>query len=72
MLNFVVDSNKIDFCRLSADASAIQGAVGSRGGAICQSIFTIVLAVSAGIYHEWKLGMVRKLSIDSAQIASFK
>lgn len=33
-------------------------AVGSRGGAICQSVFTIVLAISAGIYHEWKLGMV--------------
>ena len=31
---------------------------GNRAGAILQSIFTIVLAVCAGIYHQWRLGLV--------------
>ena len=38
-------------------------ATGSRCGALVQAIFTIVLAVSAGIYHEWKLGLVGALFV---------
>ena len=30
---------------------------GNRLGAILQSVFTIVLAVTGGIYHEWRLGL---------------
>ena len=31
---------------------------GNRAGAVLQSIFTIVLAICAGIYHEWRLGLI--------------
>ena len=31
---------------------------GNRAGAVLQSIFTIVLAICAGIYQEWRLGLL--------------
>ena len=44
--------------------------MGSRGGAIAQSVFTIILAVSAGIYHEWKLGMVGALFVPAVLVGA--
>ena len=45
-------------------------ATGARGGAIVQAIFTIVLAISAGIYHEWKLGLVGALFVPVVLVGS--
>ena len=45
-------------------------ATGPRVGAILQSIFTIVLAVGAGIYHEWRLGLVGACYVPLLLISS--
>jgi hypothetical protein len=35
-----------------------------------QSIFTILLAICAGIYHEWKLGLVSSLFVPFVLVGS--
>ena len=45
-------------------------ACGSRFGAILQSVFTIMLAVCAGIYQEWKLGLVGSLFVPCVLVAA--
>nr|XP_045615136.1 ATP-dependent translocase ABCB1-like [Procambarus clarkii] len=44
--------------RLSADASAVQGATGSRVGTIAQSISTLGIGASLALYYDWRLGLV--------------
>ncbi|CAL4182056.1 unnamed protein product [Meganyctiphanes norvegica] len=49
--------------RLSSDASAVQGATGSRVGTIIQAITTLSLGIGMGLYFEWRLGLVLILFI---------
>ena len=44
--------------RLSADTGAMQGATGSRLGAILNSVFTLLLSVTTSLVLEWRLGLV--------------
>lgn len=49
--------------RLSTDAGAVQGATGSRVGAILQAISTLVLGIGLSLYYTWKMTLVSVLSI---------
>ena len=44
--------------RLSADTGAVQGATGSRIGAILHSVFTLLISVITSLVLEWRLGLV--------------
>jgi ATP-binding cassette subfamily B (MDR/TAP) protein 1 len=44
--------------RLSADSSAIQGATGSRIGAILHAAFTLIISITTSLVLEWRLGLV--------------
>ncbi|KAL2727033.1 multidrug resistance protein 49 isoform X1 [Vespula squamosa] len=49
--------------RLSSDAGAVQGATGSRIGAILQALSTLVLGIGLSMYYTWKMTLVSVLSI---------
>lgn len=49
--------------RLSSDAGAVQGATGSRVGAILQAMSTLVLGISLSFYYTWKMTLVSVVSI---------
>lgn len=49
--------------RLSSDAGAVQGATGSRVGAILQAISTLVLGIGLSFYFTWKMTLVSVVSI---------
>ncbi|CAL4059023.1 unnamed protein product, partial [Meganyctiphanes norvegica] len=57
---FDMDKNSVGaLCqRLSTDASAVQGATGSRVGTIIQAITTLTLSIGLALYYEWRLGLV--------------
>lgn len=59
------DSNSVGaLCaRLSSDASAVQGATGSRVGSILQALSTLVLGIGVSMYYTWKMTLVSVLSI---------
>jgi ATP-binding cassette subfamily B (MDR/TAP) protein 1 len=44
--------------RLSADSSAIQGATGSRIGAILHAAFTLIISITLSLVLEWRMGLV--------------
>ncbi|CAB3362047.1 Hypothetical predicted protein [Cloeon dipterum] len=44
--------------RLSGDAANVQGATGMRIGTVLQSISTLALGLSIGLFYEWRLGLV--------------
>jgi ATP-binding cassette subfamily B (MDR/TAP) protein 1 len=44
--------------RLAADSSAIQGATGSRIGAILHAAFTLIISITTSLVLEWRLGLV--------------
>ncbi|XP_071519936.1 ATP-dependent translocase ABCB1-like [Panulirus ornatus] len=44
--------------RLSGDASAVQGATGSRVGTIVQAITTLGVSIIMALYFDWRLGLV--------------
>lgn len=44
--------------RLAADASAIQGATGSRIGAILHAAFTLIISITTSLVLEWRLGLL--------------
>ncbi|KAK7086307.1 tRNA N6-adenosine threonylcarbamoyltransferase [Halocaridina rubra] len=44
--------------RLSGDASAVQGATGSRVGTIVQAIATLGLSIGLSLYYDWRLGLI--------------
>ncbi|XP_011139991.1 multidrug resistance protein homolog 49 isoform X1 [Harpegnathos saltator] len=49
--------------RLSSDAGAVQGATGSRVGAILQAMSTLVLGIGLSFYFTWKMTLVSVVSI---------
>ncbi|XP_071520197.1 ATP-dependent translocase ABCB1-like [Panulirus ornatus] len=44
--------------RLSADASAVQGATGTRVGTIVQAITTLGISIVLSLYYDWRLGLL--------------
>lgn len=44
--------------RLSADASSVQGATGSRLSTLCQATSTLSAAIVIALIYSWKLGLV--------------
>lgn len=50
--------------RLSSDAGAVQGATGTRIGAILQAMSTLVLGIGLSMYYTWKMTLVSVISID--------
>ncbi|XP_015603415.1 multidrug resistance protein homolog 49 isoform X2 [Cephus cinctus] len=59
------DSNSVGaLCaRLSSDAAAVQGATGSRIGAILQALSTLVLGIGVSMYYTWEMTLVSVVSI---------
>ncbi|XP_043481652.1 multidrug resistance protein homolog 49-like isoform X1 [Leptopilina heterotoma] len=57
--------------RLSSDASAVQGATGSRIGAILQALSTLVLGIGISMYYTWKMTLVSVVSIPMVLGAVF-
>lgn len=57
--------------RLSADSSAIQGATGSRVGAILHASFTLILSVLTSLALEWRLGLVGCAFVPLVLLATF-
>lgn len=59
------DSNSVGaLCaRLSSDAGAVQGATGSRVGAMLQAMSTLVLGIGVSMYYTWKMTLVAVVSI---------
>ena len=57
--------------RLSADSSAIQGATGSRVGAILHASFTLILSIITSLALEWRLGLVGCAFVPLVLIATF-
>ncbi|CAK9804633.1 Multidrug resistance protein homolog 49 [Anthophora quadrimaculata] len=49
--------------RLSSDAGAVQGATGTRVGAILQAMSTLVLGIGLSMYYTWKMTLVSVVSI---------
>ncbi|XP_076760462.1 multi drug resistance 49 isoform X1 [Xylocopa sonorina] len=49
--------------RLSSDAGAVQGATGTRVGAILQALSTLVLGIGLSMYYTWKMTLVSVVSI---------
>ncbi|XP_015115150.1 multidrug resistance protein homolog 49 isoform X1 [Diachasma alloeum] len=62
---FDEDTNSVGaLCaRLSSDASAVQGATGSRIGSILQAMSTLVLGVGLSLYFTWKMTLVSIVTI---------
>ena len=56
--------------RLSADTGAVQGATGSRIGAILHSVFTLLISVITSLVLEWRLGLVGCLFVPLVLIAT--
>nr|QFU47755.1 P-glycoprotein [Palaemon carinicauda] len=44
--------------RLSGDASAVQGATGSRIGTVVQAVTTLGVSTGLALYYDWRLGLV--------------
>ena len=44
---------------------------GSRVGALIMSVFSILLAVCAGIYHQWKLGLLGSLFVPVVLVGAW-
>ncbi|CAD1474199.1 unnamed protein product, partial [Heterotrigona itama] len=57
--------------RLSSDAGAVQGATGTRVGAILQALSTLVLGIGLSMYYTWKMTLVSVLSIPLVLAAVF-
>lgn len=49
--------------RLSSDSSAVQGATGTRIGAILQAFSTLVIGIGLSMYYTWKMTLVSVVSI---------
>ena len=57
--------------RLSSDAGAVQGATGTRVGAILQALSTLVLGIGLSMYYTWKMTLVSVVSIPLVLAAVF-
>ncbi|RVE54126.1 hypothetical protein evm_001249 [Chilo suppressalis] len=49
--------------RLSSDCAAVQGATGSRLGAILQGVSTMSIGVTLAMFYSWKMTLVSLLSV---------
>ncbi|CAH1634814.1 unnamed protein product [Spodoptera littoralis] len=49
--------------RLAADAAAVQGATGTRIGALMQATATIVIGIMLSMYFTWKMTLVSLVSV---------
>ncbi|XP_026736211.1 multidrug resistance protein homolog 49-like [Trichoplusia ni] len=49
--------------RLAADAAAVQGATGTRIGALMQASATIVIGICLSLYFTWKMTLVSLVSV---------
>ncbi|KAJ2945157.1 hypothetical protein O0L34_g9220 [Tuta absoluta] len=49
--------------RLAADAAAVQGATGTRIGALMQATATIVIGVCLSMYYTWKMTLVSLVNV---------
>ena len=57
--------------RLAGDTGAIQGATGSRVGAILHSVFTLLISVTTSLVLEWRLGLVGCAFVPLVLIGTF-
>lgn len=57
--------------RLSADSGAIQGATGSRVGAILHAVFTLLISITTSLVLEWRLGLVGCAFVPLVLIGTF-
>ena len=57
--------------RLSADTGAIQGATGSRVGAILHSVFTLLISITTSLVLEWRLGLVGCVFVPLVLVATY-
>jgi len=57
--------------RLSADTGAIQGATGSRVGAILHALFTLLISITTSLVLEWRLGLVGCAFVPLVLIGTF-
>ncbi|PZC77504.1 hypothetical protein B5X24_HaOG200315 [Helicoverpa armigera] len=49
--------------RLASDAAAVQGATGTRIGALMQATATIVIGIMLSMYYTWKMTLVSLVSV---------
>ncbi|KAJ0172665.1 hypothetical protein K1T71_011804 [Dendrolimus kikuchii] len=49
--------------RLAADAAAVQGATGTRIGALMQASATIVIGIALSMYYTWQMTLVSLVSV---------
>ncbi|XP_054157886.1 ATP-dependent translocase ABCB1-like [Oppia nitens] len=57
--------------RLSADASSVQGAAGSRLSTLCQAVSTLTAGSFISFYYSWKLGIVISFFIPLVIISTY-
>lgn len=57
--------------RLSSDASAVQGATGTRVGSMLQAFSTLVIGIGISLYFTWKMTLVSVVSIPMVLGAVF-
>ncbi|XP_072945637.1 multidrug resistance protein homolog 49 [Epargyreus clarus] len=55
--------------RLAADAAAVQGATGTRIGALMQASATILLGIALSMYFTWQMTLVSLVSVPMVIIA---
>ncbi|XP_061380949.1 multidrug resistance protein homolog 49-like isoform X2 [Danaus plexippus] len=55
--------------RLAADAAAVQGATGTRIGALMQASATILIGILVSMYYTWKMTLVSLVSVPMVIIA---
>ncbi|XP_063831950.1 multidrug resistance protein homolog 49 [Ostrinia nubilalis] len=55
--------------RLAADAAAVQGATGTRIGALMQAGATIVIGISLSMFYTWKMTLVSLVSVPMVIVA---
>ncbi|CAH2055806.1 unnamed protein product, partial [Iphiclides podalirius] len=55
--------------RLAADAAAVQGATGTRIGALMQASATIIIGVVLSLYYTWRMTLVSLVSVPLVIVA---
>ncbi|XP_059046777.1 multidrug resistance protein homolog 49-like isoform X2 [Achroia grisella] len=55
--------------RLAADAAAVQGATGSRIGALMQATATIAIGITLSMYYTWQMTLVSLVSVPMVIVA---
>ena len=70
---FDEDANSVGvLCtRLSADASSVQGATGTRISVVFQAIATLVFSIAVGLYYDWRLGLVSMAIVPFCLVGTY-